>query len=129
MENLWRYAVVGNIKKSRIDENGILRYGTSAFKGGTRVYIYGRKWDERLTENNKTDIFVVGLSRGRSYYACSVPIDLIDNVRVARVYSTKLLEIMSNHEFSDGWWGSSQEERRDAYAFVKKWNDKYKSKY
>ena len=35
MEKLWRYAVAGNIKKTRIDENGVLRYGTSAFKGNT----------------------------------------------------------------------------------------------
>jgi len=31
MSELWRYAVAGNIKKTRIDENGILRYGTPAF--------------------------------------------------------------------------------------------------
>ena len=48
MENMWRYAVAGNIKKTRIDENGILRYGTSAFQGNTKVYISGRLWDERL---------------------------------------------------------------------------------
>ena len=36
MKSLWRYAVTGNIKKTRIDENGILRYGTAAFKGNTK---------------------------------------------------------------------------------------------
>ena len=46
MEKLWRYAVAGNIKKTHIDENGVLRYGTSAFKGNTKVYISGQLWDE-----------------------------------------------------------------------------------
>ena len=36
MKKPWRYAVAGNIKKQRIDENGDLRYGTAAFKGNTK---------------------------------------------------------------------------------------------
>ena len=64
---LWRYAVAGNIKKTRIDENGVLRYGTSAFKGNTKVYLSGRLWDERLPGDSKKEIVVLGLSRGRRY--------------------------------------------------------------
>ena len=122
---LWRYAVAGNIKKSRIDENGVLRYGTSAFKGNTKVYISGRLWDERLPEDNKNEIAVLGLSRGRRYYVDSIPVDLIENVRLTRVYKPKVLEIMSDWEFSDCWWGNSQEECNDALDFVKRWNEKY----
>ena len=125
MEKLWRYAVTGNIKKTRIDENGILRYGTSAFKGNTKVYLSGRLWDERLPGDNKKEIAVLGLSRSRRYYVDSVPIDLIENVRLTRVYKPKVLEIMSDFEFSDCWWGNSQEECNDALAFVKRWNEKY----
>lgn len=127
MENMWRYAVAGNIKKTRIDENGILRYGTSAFQGNTKVYISGRLWDERLPEDNKKDIAVLGLSRGRRYYVDRVPIDLIENVRLTRVYKQKVLEIMSNFEFADCWWGNTQEERNDASVFVKRWKETYKS--
>ena len=72
MGKLWRYAVAGNIKKTRIDENGILRYGTSAFKGNTKVYLSGRLWDERLPADNKKEIAVLGLSRGRRYYVDSI---------------------------------------------------------
>ena len=127
MENMWRYAVAGNIKKTRIDENGILRYGTSAFQGNTKVYISGRLWDERVPEDNKKDIAVLGLSRGRRYYVDRVPIDLIENVRLTRVYKQKVLEIMSNFEFADCWWGNTQEERNDASVFVKRWKETYKS--
>lgn len=127
MGQLWKYAVAGNIKKSHIDENGILRYGTLAFKGNTKVYLCGRLLDERLPNEDRKEISVLGLCRGRRYYVDSVPIDLIENVRLTRVYKPTVLNIMSNWEFADGWWGNTQEEGEDALAFVKRWNEKYKS--
>ena len=128
MEQLWKYAVAGNIKKSHIDENGILRYGTSAYKGNTKVYLCGRLLDERLLNENRKEISVLGLCRGRRYYVDSVPIDLIENVRLTRVYQPTVLKIMSDWEFADGWWGNTQEECNDALAFVKHWNEKDKTK-
>ena len=125
MTNLWRFAVAGNIKKTRIDENGILRYGTAAFKGNTKVYLCGRLWDERLPVENKTHISVVGLSRGRRYYVDYVPIELIENLRLTRVYQPQVLEIMSNFEFCEGWWGNTQEERDDASEFLRRFKEKY----
>ncbi len=125
VKNLWRYAVAGNIKKTRIDENGILRYGTAAFKGNTKVYLCGRLWDERLPDENKTAISVLGLSRGGRYYVASVPIELIENLRITRVYTPKVLDIMSNFEFCECWWGNTQEERDDASAFLKRLKEKY----
>ena len=125
MKKPWRYAVAGNIKKQRIDENGDLRYGTAAFKGNTKVYLCGRLWDERLPNENKTEISVLGLSRGGRYYVGCVPIELIENLRLTRVYTPKVLEIMSDFEFCECWWGNSQEERDDASAFLKKIQDKY----
>ena len=67
----------------------------------------------------------MGLNRGRRYYVASVPISLIENVRLTRVYKPKVLAIMSDFEFSNCWWGNTQEERNDASAFVKRWNEKY----
>ena len=46
MGNLWRYALAANIKKTRIDDNGVLRYGAAAFKGNTKVYLCGCLRDE-----------------------------------------------------------------------------------
>lgn len=125
MKSLWRYAVAGNIKKTRIDENGILRYGTAAFKGNTKVYLCGRLWDERLPDENKTEISVLGLSRGGRYYVDSVSISLIENLRITRVYTPKVLEIMSYIEFYECWWGNTQEERDDASSFLKRLKEKY----
>ena len=125
MKNSWRYAVAGNIKKTRIDENGVLRYGTAAFKGNTKVYLCGRLWDERLPDENKTAISVLGLSRGRRYYVDYVPIELIENLRITRVYTPKVLDIMSDFEFCEGWWGNTQEEREDASAFLRRFKEKY----
>ena len=125
LEQPWRYAVAGNIKKTRIDENGILRYGTSQFKGNTKVYLQGRLWDERLPDENKTEISVLGLDRGRKYYVYSVPIELLENLRITRVYTPKVLEMMSDLEFGDCWWGDTQEERDDASAFLRRLKEKY----
>lgn len=122
----WRYAVAGNIKKTHLYENGILRYGTLVFKGNTKVYLCGRLWDERLPEKNKTHIAVLGLTRARRYYVDMVPIELIENLRITRVYTPKVLEIMSDCEFEQCWWGNTQEERDDASAFLRRFKETYK---
>lgn len=125
IKNLWRYAVTGNIKKTRIDENGILRYGTAAFKGNTKVYLCGRLWDERLPDENKAGISVLGLGRGGRYYVDFVPIKLIENWKITRVYTPKVLDMISDFEFCEGWWGKTQEERDDATAFLNRFKEKY----
>ena len=125
MKQSWRYAVAGNIKKTHVDENGVLRYGTAAFKGNTKVYLCGRLWDERLPDENKTVIGVLGLSRGGKYYFDTVPFDLIENLRITRVYTLRVLDLMSDFEFCDGWWGNTQQERDDASAFLRRIKEKY----
>ena len=72
----WRYCVVGNIVKSHYDAGGVLRYGTSAYVGGTKVYLAGRNWDF-----SRDEITVVGLSRGHQQQVHEVPIELIENLR------------------------------------------------
>ena len=124
-EKKWRYAVVGNIKKTHIDKEGILRHGTLTYKGNTKVYISGRLLEERLPDDNRTEITVLGISRGNRYYVESTPIDLIEYVRLTRVYSPRVLDIMYDREFEDGWWGNTQSERNDAVAFVKRWKEYY----
>ena len=59
----WKYCVVGNITKSHTDGNGIVRYGTSAFTGGTKVYLCGKYWDP----STKT-IVAIGITRGSRKY-------------------------------------------------------------
>ena len=55
-----------------------------------------------------------------------VPIELLENLRIARVYTPKVLEMMSDLEFGgDCWWGDTQEERDDASAFLRRLKNNY----
>ncbi|MBQ7625307.1 MAG: hypothetical protein IJS65_08530 [Clostridia bacterium] len=113
----WKYCVAGNIVKERYDENGVLRHGTPAFRGGTKVYLCGKRLP--LSWN---DIEVIGLTRGRRYDVVSVPLDHIENVRVSTVYKPRILKIMNDWEFKDDWWHDTPEDKKSAEAFVALWN-------
>ncbi len=113
----WKYCVAGNILRMRVDENGMLfRNGTAAFRGGAKVYLNGR-----FHSFDAESIEVVGLTRGHRFQVVRVPPQLIENVRLQRVYKPKVLEIMDNREFRDCWWHSSEEDRKDAERFVREW--------
>ncbi len=125
MESMWRYAVAGNIKETHIDDNGVLRYGTATFRGNAKVYLCGRLWDERLPDNSKSEIAVLGINRGGRYCVEVVPIALIENLRIKKVFTPKVLEIMSHYEFSDGWWGNTAVDKQDATEFINLLKEKY----
>ena len=114
----WTYCVVGNIKKNHLDEDGVLRYGTAAFTGGTKVYISGRIWDR-----TRDHINALGLNRRNELQVVWTDIMQIENVRCQKVFQPTVLEIMDNFEFRAGWWGKSRKEKADAEEFVKWWND------
>lgn len=109
----WRYCAVGNIVKTHMDENGVPLYGTSAFPGGTRVYLCGKYWDR-----TRADISVIGLSRGKRYQVIEVPLCLIENIRFQRTYKPSVLSLMDDWEFSDLWWDNSQEDLSSVKRFI-----------
>ena len=115
----WKYCVVGNIVKERIDENGVHRYGTAAFKGGTRVYLGGRGYEDY--EPNMKGITVLGLNRHRWYKYVYTMKEHIENVRLAKTYKPKILTMMCEYEGWNGWWGNTEEDRIDAERFVARW--------
>ena len=119
--NNWRFGVVGNIVRQHLDDKGIIRYGTKAFCGGTKVYIDGKHW----TKENET-VEVIGLNRFRRYAIESVPVELIENARCPKIYKPTVLKIMSSVENCDGWfwWDKTAEDRRETEAFIKEWNGK-----
>ena len=121
--NYWRYCVVGNIVKSHYDENGILRYGTPAFIGGTKVYLCGKNWFEYNYTFNPEMIQALGLSRGKRYYVEDVPIYLIENVRCSRTYKPKICEIMDDIDAIGCWWENTKEDKLAIEEFVRKWNE------
>ncbi len=112
----WTYCVVGNIKKTHFDEDDILRYGTAAFPGGTKVYLGGRIWDRTYDH-----IDALGLNRHRKLQVVWTDISQIENIRCQKVFQRSVLDIMDNFEFCDQWWGKSKAEKADAEAFVEWW--------
>ena len=121
----WKYCVVGNIVRERIDENGVFRRGTVAFKGGARVYIEGKNYDYDYVRDG---IMVLGLNRYRHYVYEFVPKDLIENVRFARTYKPIIMDMMYEYEGHDGWWGDSDEDGLDAKQFAINWPEFQKMK-
>ncbi len=117
--NNWRFCVVGNIVKQHVDHEGVMRYGTKAFSGGTKVYI-----DDTTYGLNEGAITVIGRNRFGKIAIESVEISLIENVRSQRVYTPKVLEIMDHLECCEGWaWrGRTAADRRAVEAFAKAWN-------
>ena len=115
----WKYCAVGNIKKSHIDDNGIIRYGTPAFTGGTKVYLCGKVWDR-----SHDQITVIGLSRRRKYQVIDTKIELIENVRCGKVYRKRVLDIMSDYEFWHCWWGNEKEDKEGTAEFAEWWNNR-----
>lgn len=115
----WRFCAVGNIKEQHTDENGNVLYGTIAFTGGTKVYIYDLCWGL-----NKGETTVIGLNRFKRYAVENVPINLIENVRFQRIFKPKVLEIMDYMESMDGyaWRGRTSADRKALEAFVEKWS-------
>lgn len=112
----WRYCVVGNIVKTRIDKDGILRYGTSAFTGGTKVYLC------RNGAPEDTEVTVMGLGRGKRYEFVRIPKDCIENVRCSKVYKPMILNYMADPEAWECWWENEPEEKADTKRFVDEWN-------
>ena len=115
----WTYCVVGNIKKNDLDTDGMLRYGTAAFTGGTKVYISGRIWDK-----TRDHINALGITRGKRLQVIWTDISRIENLRCQKVFNPAIIRFMNLHEYRSCWWGKSKKEKADAEAFVKWWNER-----
>lgn len=117
--NTWRFCAVGNIKAQHTDETGAVFYGTKAFSGGAKVYI-----DDRSRNLSNREIEVIGLNRFGRYAVERVPIDLIENVRLQRVFKPNVLKIMDYLETIEGcpWRGRTTADRKILKAFVETWN-------
>ncbi len=103
--SMMKYCVIGNIAMEHSDENGITRHGTVSFPGGRKVYISRRLWDDRDA--------VIGLSRYKSRYVIeTVPLAWIENIRSAKTFDPKVLELMTNtEELPDMWWLYKEEDK------------------
>lgn len=114
----WRFGVAGNIIPQHIDENGILRFGTPAFTGGTKVYIDGKHFDP-----DSKGIFVIGLNRFHEYQIVTVSPELIENVRAVTIHKPSVLKILECVAAVDGWewWGRTAKDRKACKEFADNW--------
>ena len=113
-EKKWRFCVAGNIVKSHLDEEGITRYGTKAFTGGTKVYLEGDVCNERDV------VLVIGQNRFGRYALESIPLTLIENIRAQQVFKPTVLKIMEYTEAMEGycWYGRTVDDKRAAKALA-----------
>ena len=114
----WRFGVVGNITKSHLDENGEVRYGTKAFTGGTKVFLYGKNWD-----SSQAEICVVGRNRFDRLAFEWVSVEHIENVRAQRIFEPNVLDFIWCEENMKGadWWERTSSDRKATKQFVKDW--------
>ena len=112
----WRFCVSGNITKSHTVQEGILRYGTKAFTGGTKVYLNGKNFG-----NDRENIEVIGRNRFGRFVVDFIPIEYIENIRSQRVYKPVVLEMIFYLEAVEGdqWWGRTANDRKESELFVR----------
>ena len=116
--NVWRFCAVGNITAQHEGEDRQVFFGTKKFSGGTKVYIYDKTWGL-----NEGKITVMGRSRFGRYAIESVDVNLIENVRLQRVFKPAVLELMDRLEAMEGciWRGRTAKDRKEVKAFVEMW--------
>lgn len=117
----WRFGVAGNIVGKHTDSNGNVYHGTKAFTPGTKVYLDGKYWSAEWDK-----ISVIGRNRfGRIVLDC-VEVNLIENVRVQRIFKPCILERISYLDAMEGWswWGRTSQDRKEVKEFVKDWNSR-----
>ena len=114
----WRFCVVGNIVKTHLDDEGVIRYGTKAFTGGTKVYIPW-KWNYI---DDREGTFVIGMNRFHRFALEPVDFELLENIRFQIVFKTKVLEIIGWEEAIEGCdsWGRTADDKRGAKAFAER---------
>ena len=120
----WRFGAVGNIVKQHLDREGIVRYGTKAFSGGTKVYLDGKGWSLE-----KDTVAVIGRNRFGRYVIENVPVALVENVRMQRIYKPTVLKIIDREEIEEGWiwWKRTSADKKAAMEFVDAWISKDES--
>lgn len=76
---------------------------------------------------SRDSITVLGLNRYRRYEYEDTPKEWIENIRFAKVYKPKILEMMREYEGFNGWWVNSDEDGLDVKLFAERWR-RYRAK-
>lgn len=115
----WRFCVVANVKESHIGGDGKVYYGSKAFRPRTKIFLY----HHIFKRDNCYNIGAIGRNRYGRLVDDHLPVELVENIRVQRIYKPSVLNIMEYLEAMEGnhWWGSTAEDRKAAEEFVKNW--------
>ena len=122
MDN-FKWCLVGNIVQSHTyGEEHEIRYGSKQFAPGAKVYIAPANWDDGY-EN----VIVIGCPRRcRHYIEIIMRSDLIENVRLKKVYAPFLLKMMDESQYT--WWGDKDEDRECIESLADSWNEQIQRK-
>ena len=110
---MMKYGIIANIKKDLYtDEEGMLRRGTKAFPAGRKVFLSRYIWED--------GVVCLGLNRYKSRYSeALVPWNMIENVRCAKIFNTRVLWCMVDYgEFPDKWWTHNKEDETKSKDFA-----------
>jgi len=117
-EAIW--SVVANVKKEiPYGPNGsVVKSGLKKFKAGAKVHVIGAYYG--LAEH----VVVIGQHRqSGKYISCVVKANAIENLRVKKIYSKRILELLKNgNEHNTGEKGfASREEAEELAILIPKW--------
>ena len=114
----WRFGVVANITEYHIGKDGKQYRGTKPFTVGTKVYLGGKNWNNKLGS-----IGVIARNRFGRIVLEWIPVDCLENVRTQRIYKPHVLEIINREELIEGceWWKKTASDRKGTEQFVKNW--------
>lgn len=107
-----KYCVIGNKVMEHSDENGIIRHGTASFPGGRKVYISRR--------HMCNGVLVLGLNRFNCRNVFEVvPLAWIKNIRAAKTFKPRILELMENtDEFPEMWFLHKKEDEAEVKEYA-----------
>lgn len=109
-----KYCVIGNIVKERLDGEGNIKYGTASFPGGRKIYIT-RQFCER-------GVLVYGLNRYKSKYVREwVPLSCLENIRPAKEFSPRVLELMRWSNYTEGgdlWFSFRKSDQAETVQYA-----------
>ena len=114
----WRFGVVANITEYHIGKDGKKYRGTKPFTAGTKVYLGGKNWSDKLGS-----IGVIGRNRFGRIVLEWIEVDCLENIRTQRIYKPRVLDIISYEECIEGWewWKQTVSDRKETEDFVKNW--------
>ena len=121
MSQKWVFGIAANVIGAHMGNDGNVYYGTKALTPGTKVYINGKiNADAELTLQD--EVAVIGQNRFKHYTYEWVAIRLLENFRVTRIYTPKVMDKMWQDESMEGsaWYSNHFADHKACRRFVKK---------